>query len=126
MIAVDSSSWIAYLSGEGGGDVELVESALAERQVCLPPVVLTEILSDSKLTAEVVALFRQLPLLAVSEGYWERAGGLRAKVLSTGRKAPLADSLIAQSCLDHDVPLITRDSDFQPFHRVGRLKLVGQ
>jgi hypothetical protein len=126
VIAVDSSSWIAYLSGDRGGDAELVESALAERQVCLPPVVLTEILSDSKLTEKVVALFRQLPLLAVSEGYWERAGGLRAKVLSTGRKAPLADSLIAQSCLDHDVPLITRDSDFQPFVRIARLKLVLQ
>lgn len=124
MIAVDSSSWIAYLSGDGGGDVEIVESALAERQICLPPVVLTELLSDSKLTEKVIALFRQLPLLAVSEGYWERAGGLRAKVLSAGRKAPLADSLIAQSCLDHDVPLITRDSDFRPFERVGRLKLV--
>jgi predicted nucleic acid-binding protein len=126
VIAVDSSSWIAYLSGDRGGDAELVESALAERQVCLPPVVLTEILSDSKLTEKVVALFRQLPLLAVSEGYWERAGGLRAKVLSTGRKAPLADSLIAQSCLDHDVPLITRDSDFQPLVRIARLKLVRQ
>ncbi len=126
MIAVDSSSWIAYLSGEGGRDVELLESALAERQVCLPPVVLTEILSDSKLTEQVVALFRDLPFLAVSEGYWERAGGLRAKVLSTGRKAPLADSLIAQSCLDHDVALITRDSEFHSFGRIARLKLVGQ
>jgi hypothetical protein len=126
VIAVDSSSWIAYLSGDGGGDAELVESALAERQVCLPPVVLTEILSDSKLTEQVLALFRQLPLLSVSEGYWERVGRLRAKVLSTGRKAPLADSLIVQSCLDHDVALITRDSDFQPFARITRLKLVRQ
>jgi predicted nucleic acid-binding protein len=31
--------------------------------------------------------------------------------------------LIAQSCLDHDIPLITYDHDFRHFVRVG-LKLV--
>ncbi len=124
MIAIDTSSWIAYLTGGKGGDVEAVEASLAGKQVCLPPVVLTEILSDPKLPKHVQSLFQQLPLLAVSDGYWERAGRLRAKVLSERRKAPLADTLIAQSCLDNDVSLITRDSDFQPFARIGGLRLL--
>lgn len=124
MIAVDSSSWIAYLAGDRGTDTEAVETALAESQVCLPPVVLTEILSDTKLPEHVRALFQQIPLLAVSEGYWERTGGLRAKAISKGRKAPLADALIAQSCLDHDTPLITRDTDFCSFAHVSGLKLL--
>src|SRR6266545_4693280 len=59
LIAIDSSSWIAYLAGEKGDDVEAVEASLAARQVCLPPVVLTEILSDSKLPEDVLSLFRQ-------------------------------------------------------------------
>jgi predicted nucleic acid-binding protein len=124
LIAVDSSSWIAYLAGDRGGDTEALETALAESQVCLPPVVLTEILSDAKLPQHVRALFRQIPLLAVLEGYWERTGELRAKVLSKGRKAPLADALIAQNCLDHDTPLITRDTDFLSLARVSGLKLL--
>ena len=124
MIAVDSSSWIAYLAGDRGTDTEMVETALAESQVCLPPVVLTEILSETKLPKHVRALFRQIPLLAVSEGYWERTGGLRAKAISKGRKASLADALIAQSCLDHDTPLITRDTDFRSFALVSGLKLL--
>jgi predicted nucleic acid-binding protein len=124
LIAVDSSSWIAYLAGDRGGDTEALETALAESQVCLPPVVLTEILSDAKLPQHVRALFQQIPLLAVLEGYWERTGELRAKVLSKGRKAPLADALIAQSCLDHDTPLITRDTDFLSLARVSGLKLL--
>jgi predicted nucleic acid-binding protein len=124
LIAVDSSSWIAYLAGDRGTDTETVETALAESQVCLPPVVLTEILSDTKLPEHVRALFQQIPRLAVSEGYWERTGGLRAKAISKGRKAPLADALIAQSCLDHDTPLITRDTDFRSFAHVSGLKLL--
>jgi predicted nucleic acid-binding protein len=40
-------------------------------------------------------------------------------VIGAGFKAKLADTLIAQSCLDHDVPLITRDGDFRHFVALG-------
>ena len=43
--------------------------------------VLTEILSDPKLPKPVEELLLQLPRLEVLEGYWEKAGSLRAKVL---------------------------------------------
>lgn len=124
MIAIDSSSFIAYLSGASGSDVTAVEAALAEKHGCLPPVVLTELLSDPKLPKAVESLLRQLPLLTVSDGYWERAGALRARVIASRHKAPLADTLIAQSCLDHDAPLITRDGDFRHFERLTRLELA--
>ena len=124
MIAVDTSSWIAFLSGDRGPDVSLVERALAERQVCMPPVVLTELLSEPRLSDRVVALLTELPRVAVKEGYWERAGALRARVIATRRRAPLADALIAQSCLDHGLRLVTRDSDFRHFARLGGLELL--
>jgi hypothetical protein len=123
MIAVDTSSWIAFLSGARGRDLALVERALADRQACLPPVVLSELLSDPELPRRVQALFLELPLLSVLEGYWERAGRLRARILARRRRARLADTLIAQSCLDHGVPLVSRDADFRSFLREG-LQLV--
>jgi len=126
MIAVDTSSWIAFLSGATGADVVLVEQALADRQVAMPPVVLTELLSDSKLPAPVSRLIAQVPMLDVLDGYWERAGVLRAKVLRLKRRAPLADALIAQSCVDHEVALVTRDGDFRTFARVGGLRLLSE
>ncbi|MBI2985827.1 MAG: hypothetical protein HYY45_03560 [Deltaproteobacteria bacterium] len=101
MIALDSSSLIAYLSGSKGADVDAVEFALRQKQAVLPPVVLS------------------LPRLPLLEGYWERVGYLRSEVIRGGRKAPLADALIAQSCMDHDIPLITRDGDFRNFRRAG-------
>jgi len=36
----------------------------------------------------------------------------------------LADTLIAQSCIDHDVRLVTRDDDFRHFVRLGGLRLA--
>lgn len=125
MIAIDTSSLIAYLEGAGGVDVDATALALEHGQGSLPPVVLTELLSDPGLTGELKQLFARLPTLEVLDGYWERAGLLRARVLGHGRRARLADSLIAQSCLDHDVELITRDHDFDSFARIGALKLFG-
>lgn len=124
MIALDTSSLVAYLSGDPGGDEEAVQIALEQQQACLPPAVLAELLSDPKLPARTAALFRALPQLPVTDGYWERVGSLRAAVVAQGRKARLADALIAQSCLDHDVPLVTRDSDFRNFALVSPLRLV--
>ena len=124
MIAIDSSSWIAYFEGAPGADTDAVERALAERQARLPPVVLTELLSDPALPRHVAELLLQLPLLAPDAGYWERAGRLRARVLAARRKARVADVLITQSCLDHVVALITRDRDFRTLARIVRLRLT--
>jgi hypothetical protein len=125
VIAIDSSSWIAFFSGSapGGDDVEIVSGALADHQACLPPVVLTELLSDPKLPGEVASLLLELPRLELLPDFWQRAGLLRAKLLARKHRARLADTLIAQSCIDHDVRLVTRDSDFRPFARLGGLRL---
>ena len=123
MIAIDSSSFIAYLDGSAGPDVDAAELAFAHQPAALPPAALTELLSDPGLSRELRMLLVGLPSLAVLDGYWERAGLLRARVRARKRKARLADTLIAQSCLDHDVELIARDPDFALFAEIGGLKL---
>ncbi len=124
MIAADSSSLIAYLSGAAGDDVEAIDRALGDQQLCLPPVVLTELFSDPKLPPQLSSLLRQIPMLDATTGFWERAGRLRAKVISRRRRARLADTLIAQSCLDNDLVLITRDLDFRAFAEIAGLKIL--
>lgn len=124
MIAVDTSSLVAYLEESTGRDVELIEEALLAKQIFFPPVVLTELLSDHALPSSVKSLFRDIPLLEVADGYWQRAGSIRALVLSKGHKARVADSLIAQSCLDHKIGLITRDKEFKAFAKLCGLILV--
>jgi predicted nucleic acid-binding protein len=124
MIALDTSSLVAYWSGDHGWDVEAIDQALSQRAAALPPPVLTEMLSDPKLAPERGELLARLPVLPLVDGYWVRAGRLRATVLTGGRRARLSDALIAQSCLDHDVELITRDADFRIFAQKGGLRLA--
>ena len=124
MIAVDTSSMIAFLQGETGDDVELVQSALDHQQLALPPVVLTELLSDPAVARPVRTLLAGLPILQIEPGYWERAGILRASVLKQKKMARVADALIAQSCLDQSTPLLTRDRDFRHFAKAAGLPLL--
>jgi predicted nucleic acid-binding protein len=124
LIAVDTSTWVAFLEGAGGPDVDLLDRALADRQVLMVPVVLTEMLSDPKLPSEVSRLLSDLPLIDVDPGFWQRAGELRAKVLAMRRKARLGDALIAQTCIDRPVPLLTRDRDFRAFAAAARVDLL--
>ena len=86
MIAVDTSTWIAFLEGSGGADTRLLDQALGDHQVLMVPVVLTELLSDPKLPASVSATLSEVPMLEVEPGYWQRAGVLRAKALPSGEK----------------------------------------
>ncbi len=119
MIALDTSSLVHFLAGSAGRDVDAVDAALVHSQACLPPVVLSEVLSDPKLPKRLEDALLQIPVIPLKPGYWERAGRLRALAIRGGHKAKLADTLIAQACLDHEVPLVTRDSDFRHFEAAG-------
>jgi predicted nucleic acid-binding protein len=124
MIAADTSTWIAFFQGEAGQDLELLDRALQDRQVLMAPPVLTELLSDPGISPAISKTLSELPLIEIQPGLWERAGALRARVLAKHRKTRLGDALIAQSCLDAAVPLLTRDRDFRAFAGMARLTLL--
>lgn len=124
MIAADTSSWIAFFEGASGPDVELLDQALRDKQLFMVPAVLAELLSDPELPAGAQAALTEIPMIEVLQGYWERAGRLRAEVLCRRRRARLGDALIAQSCVDHDVSLITRDRDFRAFAEAAGLRIL--
>jgi len=126
VIAADTSTWIAFLQGDSGEDADLLDKALQDRQVLMAPAVLTELLSDPKLPPAVAATLSEVPLTDITAGYWERAGTLRAQVLAKRLKARLGDTLIAQSCIDRGISLITRDRDFGAFTKAANLELVVQ
>jgi predicted nucleic acid-binding protein len=124
MAAVDSSTLIALFQGDTGPDLDILKNAITAGDVVLPPVVLAEILCDPKLPEQHRATMLALPMLDLLPNYWQRTGATRATLLKRGLRARLADALIAQSCIDHDVALITRDRDFRNFAKHCGLKLA--
>jgi predicted nucleic acid-binding protein len=124
MICADTSSFIAFINGNGERDVELVAEALAQNLLVLSPVSVAELLSDPNLSRPLQETIIQIPRLGITPGYWERAGRLRAQLIRDHYRPKIADTLIAQSCLDYRVPLLTRDKDFVPFQRLAGLHLL--
>lgn len=124
MIAADRSALTVFFKGEDCREAALVHVALAAGDICLPPVVLTEMLTNPASQQEMMETVAGFPLLAITDGYWERAGASRRMLREKGIKVKVSDTLIAQSCIDNDVPLITREADFKHFARHCGLKLA--
>ena len=124
MIAADTSALSAYVAGQPGADVAHIAEALTAGQLRLSPVVLTELLSDPSASRVLGPIISEIEILEITDGYWRRAGETRRVLKARGLKAKVADALIAQSCIDHKVALITRDKDFRHFAKYCGLKLA--
>jgi hypothetical protein len=124
MLAVDTSTVIDWFHNKRSADTDAFANALRAKSVALPPVVVAELLSDPKASNKVSDILEGALVLELKEGYWERAGIARSIVLQNGLKARLGDALVAQACIDHDIPLIARDGDFRHFVKHCGLKLA--
>lgn len=78
MIAADTSTWIAFFQGESGQDLQILDTALEDKQVLMPSAVIAEVLSDPKLPDAIASSLTDIPPIETSYGYWERVGALRA------------------------------------------------
>jgi hypothetical protein len=124
VIAADSSSLIAFLEGDAGEDIAVIQRAIASDQLIYAPPVIAELYAGAKRSAELDELLSGTSLLPLVDGFWERAGRNRRLLLEKGLKARFADALVAQCCIDADVALIARDRDYRHFERWCGLKLA--
>jgi predicted nucleic acid-binding protein len=122
MIALDSSVVIQFFTDRDAR----VRKILLEGQVALPPAVIAELYSDPKARRDMTAFVEAAFVMPITDGYWQRAGVLRGKIRATGLRANLGDALIAQSCIDHGVPLLTYDTDFRHYAAMGGLVLAAK
>jgi predicted nucleic acid-binding protein len=123
LIALDSSAFARFFDDPSAAENAKVAKAIHSGDVVLPPPVVTELLSNPRLPDAFAAFVLATPVLPLHDDYWARTGRLRADVLRRSLRAGLADCLIAQSCIDNDVPLITYDRDFRHVEVAG-LKLA--
>jgi predicted nucleic acid-binding protein len=124
LIVADSSVLIPWAEGFVTAQTDLLDYHVSQGTLRVASVSVTELFSAPNLKPEVRLVGQTLDLLDLRDGYWARAGLLRGKCLAAGRRARLADALIAQACLDADLPLLTNDVDFEVFAQIGGLRLV--
>ncbi|HYH10493.1 MAG TPA: PIN domain-containing protein [Thermoanaerobaculia bacterium] len=119
IVAVDTSAVARAFAGHRDPATLLLRQTLSEGRARFAPIVVMELLSNPGLTAGTRRFVRMLPRLDFRDGVWERAGMLRADIAALGLKANVPDCVIAQTAIDHGIPLITYDRDFRHFQRAG-------
>ena len=102
----------------------MLDEHLQQRSIVLSPVVVSELFSNPGFSEAQRRLIQAVPVLDLRPGFWQRAGMTRASLLRRQFRPKLADTLLAQSCIDAGVPLLTRDRDFLPFGQHAGLKLI--
>lgn len=120
MTLVDTSVWIDYFNGVHNPQSERLDALLADDVVLMGDLILLEILQGIRDDRAYHSTREHLWALDLVELFGAAqvnvcAGHYRAlrKQGITIRKT--ADVIIASFCIHHDLPLLFRDRDFQPF-----------
>ncbi len=124
MLVVDTSGWISYFAGRGSA---LIEDALAEGRVLVPPIVVAELLSgrmSAPHRAALEDLFSNLPLCATDLAHWCRVGRMRALLRAKGLSVSTPDAHVAQCAVDLRAELFTEDEIFERISRHQELRLA--
>lgn len=107
--------------------MELIDSALMEGRVVLPPVVVAELMSaqlTQKQEKELVAFLDDLPLCEVSMQHWIATGKTRALLAKKGLNVSTPDCHVAQCALDVNGFVISEDKIFQKMAKYLPFRLV--
>lgn len=128
MIVVDSSTWADFFNGAATPHVERLEAALRdEEDLAVLPIVLTEVLQGFKTESgfsTARALLLALPVLQPDVDTHVRAANMFRVLRGEGVTIRGAvDCVIAQTCLDYEALLLSRDRDFEHIARYVGLRL---
>ena len=126
-LVIDTSSWIAFF-GEGAGDA-IIEPALEDGTVYLPPIVVAELLSGrmaERARGKLEQFLLTLPLCQADVGHWFRVGRLRSSLAAKGLSVSTPDAHVAQCSLDLGADLLSADAVFRLVARHTKLSLLGQ
>ena len=120
MVLVDSSIWIDFFNDAPSPQVDVFVSLVQRKQALSGDLILTEVLQGFRnerqfqLARRLMSDFTTVNLVNRSLAYESAANYRRLRQEGvTVRKT--IDCLIATWCIEHAVPLLHSDKDFEPF-----------
>ncbi|RUO25523.1 VapC toxin family PIN domain ribonuclease [Aliidiomarina minuta] len=120
MILVDSSVWIDYFSGNDSAEADFLDRTLGHRAVAIGDLIFTEVLQGFRRDKDYKVAKSLLEELTVFELLGKEMAIQSADNFRKLRKKGItirktADVIIASYCIEHNLPLLFSDKDFQPF-----------
>jgi predicted nucleic acid-binding protein len=129
VVLVDTTVWVDFFLGKTAPQVQILEQFLADGEdICICGVILTEVLQGMRDESEytrTLSLFDSFLFLPMNRRIFLRAAELYRALRRQGvtiRKA--VDCMIASVAIEHTIPLLHNDRDFDPIEKLCGLKVV--
>ena len=130
MVIVDTTVWVDFFRGDNTPQVRVLEQSLTEGEdICICGVILTEVLQGVRKDSDyrkTLSLFDSFLFLQMNQGTFVKAAELYRTLRQQGitiRKA--VDCMIAAVAIEHRIPLLHDDRDFDPIETLCGLKVLG-
>ena len=129
VVLVDTTVWVDFFNDKDTAQVRLLERYLLEGvDICTCGVIFTEVLQGIRKDSDYMktrARFDAFLFLPMERQTFVTAADMYRKLRKRGitiRKT--VDCIIAAVAIEHDIPLLHNDRDFNPIEKVIGLKVV--
>ena len=126
-VLVDTSVWVAYFRGGSPAIFEKVDRLLAGEGICVPKIVLAELVQGAKSEREISTIedfFDAFTILDQSPETWLKAGKLSRELKIRGKTIHLLDCYIAVIAKENACAVLTLDDHFKEIQRVLPLAFI--
>ena len=126
-VLIDTSVWIEYFRNQSSGLVGFVAEIVKDREICVPGVILAELMQGAKSEKElsVIAEFMDaFTIIDQTDQTWVKAGRLSHELRKKGKNVNLMDCYIAVIAQENNCAVLTLDQHFKDISRHTKLQLV--
>ena len=126
-VLVDTSVWVSYFRGGLPVISERVDRLLAGAEVCVPKIVLAELVQGAKSEREITTIedfFDAFTILDQSPDTWLKAGKLSRQLKNRGITIHLLDCYIAVIAQENACAILTLDEHFKDIQKAIPITLI--
>jgi predicted nucleic acid-binding protein len=127
MYLIDTSVWVDFLRAKPSDSANLLEELLDDGSAYLCEVTFAEICfgaRDKRQLKQYEERFSEMPFLALPVDWHAKVGVMGFELRKSGFKPYLADLMIGLVAIEHRMPLLTTDKDFEPFAKLFGLEIA--
>lgn len=121
MMLVDSSVWIDFFNGAESAEASFLNDSLGQAPIAVGDLILAEVLQGFRRDKDLKTAIELFDSVIVYDLVGKDMAVKSAKNFRTLHAKGITvrktvDCLIATYCIEHDLPLLQADKDFEPFH----------
>jgi predicted nucleic acid-binding protein len=126
-VLIDTSVWIAYFKDRDSRFSDRVDELLSSAQVCVPKVVIAELMQGAKSEKEIAVIedfFEAFTVIDHTESTWEQAGRLSFSMKRKGITIHLIDCYLAITAQENNCKLFSLDEHFNSIKKFTPLEII--